>query len=50
MENLQKWALGFLLNHYDSTYEDLLENLVIQIWIYGDREHCTYKFVKLWIN
>ena len=25
IENLHKWALGFFLNHYDSTYEGLLE-------------------------
>ena len=46
IENLQKRALRFLLNDYDSTYEDLLEksgypNMNLR------RQNTAHKFIKV---
>ena len=39
IEAIQKRALRFMLNDYESSYEDLLKKAGNQVWIWGELDH-----------
>ena len=46
IEAIQKRALRFMLNDYESSYEDLLKKAGNQVWIWGELDHHAWKFTK----
>ena len=46
IEAIQKRTLRFMLNGYESSYEDLLKKAENQVWIWGELDHHAWKFTK----